>query len=148
MNGDETMKFNNGSESILTSGIFSQLIRIKNCPIENGQRRNVQITATRDTFFSVPGYINYKGKKISGFASYDDNGWVFIATGKHSESIVKADKWEKGFNAGYTRDTSDYRHYQYEYKDSPLSLKHYNIGFAQGLSASDYVHKLADKQTI
>jgi hypothetical protein len=61
------MKFENGSESILSTGPFSQLIRVLNCPCSDGKVRSVRVTGQPTTAFTVPASTRVNGKTVTGF---------------------------------------------------------------------------------
>ena len=46
---------------------------------EDGEKANWFATDHADTFFSIPGYIHKKGKKIKGFVMVEDNLYKFIS---------------------------------------------------------------------
>ena len=74
------MKHQNGSESILSTGPWMQLLRVRSCPVfrrdesacsaefhPTGAVRSVEVTGEPDTFFSIPGRASFAGVKVPGF---------------------------------------------------------------------------------
>ena len=45
---------------------------------ENGERRNWFKTGEPETYFSIPGYMHVKGKKVMGSATVTDGLWRFV----------------------------------------------------------------------
>lgn len=81
----------NGSRSYRTADPFASVARIENCPCEDGVCRTAFATAEADTFFSIPACV-YVGKKtVSGFLTYDEEGYRFVVNqmGKNAELITK-----------------------------------------------------------
>lgn len=69
----------NGSIAFRTPFPFAQLSKIKNCPVSGTTiRRTASITGQPDTYFSIPARIKYKEKNISGFVSYNEEGYYFV----------------------------------------------------------------------
>lgn len=82
------MELPNGSRRRLTPFPFASLARVENCPCgspDSPIRRNVQVTGEPNTYFSVPGYVSWKGRKVRGFVTvhsgYDGRpeGYYFVA---------------------------------------------------------------------
>jgi len=78
------MIYANGSKSILSTGPFSQLVRVLNCPCSDGKVRSVRITGQPTTYFSVPASTKVCGKTVTGFVTmaptYEEGvkeGYVF-----------------------------------------------------------------------
>ena len=61
------MKYENGSESIMSRGPFSQLIRVLNCPCSDGKVRSVRVTGQPDSAWTVPASTRVRGKTVTGF---------------------------------------------------------------------------------
>jgi len=61
------MKYDNGSQPILSSGPFSQLVRVLNCPCSDGKVRSVRVTGQPDTVWTVPASTRVRGKTVTGF---------------------------------------------------------------------------------
>jgi len=73
------MRYSNGSDSIVSRGLFSQLIGVANCPCSDGKRRTVSRIGIPDTRFSAPGSVKVQGKTVTGFVSCDEDGYTFHA---------------------------------------------------------------------
>lgn len=74
------MIYPNGSESVYSTGLWAQLIKVKNCPCSDGVRRTVHRIRTPDTFWTAPGHVYVKGKTVTGFTSMDNHdGYTFHA---------------------------------------------------------------------
>lgn len=78
------MKCPNGSESVMSSGPWSQTVAIKHCVCSDGRPRYARITGQPDTFFSIPAAVKVKGKTVTGFVSINtscgkDEGYIFHA---------------------------------------------------------------------
>jgi len=58
---------------------WRQLTYVGGVICEDKQRANWFATDYADTFFSIPGYIYKKGKKIKGFVTVEDNLYKFIS---------------------------------------------------------------------
>jgi len=71
--------YKNKSESVLSPGPFSQLIKILNCPCADGVRRTIHRIGTPDTMWTAPGRVYVKGRTITGFISSNDEGYKFHA---------------------------------------------------------------------
>ena len=56
-----------------------QLTYVGGAICEDGEKANWFATDDADTFFSIPGYIHKKGKKIKGFVTVEDNLYKFIS---------------------------------------------------------------------
>lgn len=67
------MKYANGCETVLSRFPFAQLVRVLNCPCQDGQRRTAIITGTADTFFSIPAKVRVGGKWVTGFVTSADD---------------------------------------------------------------------------
>lgn len=55
-----------------------QLTYVGGVICEDGEKANWFATDYADTFFSIPGYIHKKGKKVKGFVTVEDNLYKFI----------------------------------------------------------------------
>jgi len=53
------------------------LSAIDNCRSQLGFRVNVRITGQPDTYFSIPAEIRFKGCKVRGYITTDDEGYIF-----------------------------------------------------------------------
>ena len=90
-------------------GPFGEIRSIKNCICSDGRQRTAFTTSTADTFFSIPAYVNVKGKKVSGFITRetlqgytrefaeDPAVWKFIAYqyGKNAALLPRGAYLEK-----------------------------------------------------
>ncbi len=89
------MKFQNGSESILSSGPFSELIRVLNCPCSDGKIRNVRVTGQPTTAWTIPASTRVNGKTVIGFLTMTptyQEGYVFHTNSyEKNSSLLK--KW-------------------------------------------------------
>lgn len=47
---------------------------------EDGSKANWFKTSEPDTFFSIPGYIHRKGKRVQGFITVEDDLYSFTAS--------------------------------------------------------------------
>ena len=74
----ERFEFSNGAIGWRPGGPFDCLgpwAKVENCPIYGTTiRRTAYATGYSDTFFSVPAVARYKGRRIVGFLTQDDNG--------------------------------------------------------------------------
>jgi hypothetical protein len=61
------MKCANGSESIMSRGPFSQLIRVLNCPCSDGKVRSIRVTGQPQTVWTIPASTRVRGKTVTGF---------------------------------------------------------------------------------
>lgn len=80
----------NGATSWATGGPFDCLghfAKIQNCPIEIGgaivDRLTCYATGYADTMWSVPACTRKRGRYVSGFFTYRDDGPAFIPHDKH-----------------------------------------------------------------
>ena len=51
---------------IVTYGFWQIPVRVTHCLCPDGKRRNVKLTATPDTFFSIPAKVSYRGTSVTG----------------------------------------------------------------------------------
>jgi hypothetical protein len=74
----ERFEFPNGAIGWSPGGPFDCLgpwAKVQNCPIHGtGFRRTCYATGYADTWFSVPAVTRYKGKRVKGFFTQDDDG--------------------------------------------------------------------------
>ncbi len=65
------------------------LSKIENCPVDDIRIkvRTVYITGEPDTYFTVPAAFSLKGKRIKGFVSYDEDGYVFRIYNSSQETV-------------------------------------------------------------
>jgi hypothetical protein len=73
------MRYPNGSEAVLSSSPWQQLIGVKRCPCSDGRPRRVTHIGVPDTFWTAPGRVVVKGKTVTGFVSCDERGYTFHA---------------------------------------------------------------------
>jgi len=90
------MKYPNGSESILSSGPWMQLIAIRGAICSDGKPRYAKITGQADTYFSCPARVKVNGKSVTGFISCDNNGYTFTASSflKNAALLPKRDAYD------------------------------------------------------
>ena len=55
-------------------GMWQIAIRCEGAICSDGIRRNVQITASPDTFYSIPGRVTVKGRTVTGFVTTYEPG--------------------------------------------------------------------------
>ena len=55
------------------------LTYVKGIHCEDGTKANWFKSAEADTYFSIPGYIHRKGKRVNGFLTCDDGCYEFVA---------------------------------------------------------------------
>lgn len=53
------------------------LSAIDNCRTALGFRANVSITGEADTWFSIPAEFRFKGCRVRGYVTSDDDGLIF-----------------------------------------------------------------------
>lgn len=77
---DKGTVYTNGSVALRTPFPFAQLSKIKSCPILGSTvKRTAVITGQPDTYFSIPARIKYKQKTISGYVTFNEEGYYFVA---------------------------------------------------------------------
>lgn len=74
----ERFEFPNGAIGWRPGGPFDCLgpwAKVQNCPINGtGLRRTCYATGYADTWFSVPAVTRYKGRRVTGFFTTDNEG--------------------------------------------------------------------------
>lgn len=73
------MTYPNGSQSVLSRGSFAQLVQVRAVPCSDGKSRNTKPLGRTDTSFSVPAAVCVKGRTVTGFLTYTDDGYTFTA---------------------------------------------------------------------
>lgn len=87
------MKYDNGSESVLSRFPFAQLVKVRNVPCSDGKRRTTCRVSTPDTFFSVPAAVRVKGKTVAGFLTCEEDGWKFTAN-QYGKNGAMLPRWK------------------------------------------------------
>ena len=79
---NEPFEYDNGAIGWRPGGPFDCLgpwAKVQNCPVEGYERRyTCYATGYADTFFSVPGVVTIKGKRLTGFFMLEDDNPVFV----------------------------------------------------------------------
>ena len=78
----EKFEFPNGAIGYRPGGPLDCLgpyAKVSNCPIEGTDLRLTgYATDYSDTFFSVPAYTRYRGKRITGYFTLHEGGCIFV----------------------------------------------------------------------
>lgn len=99
------MLYPNGSESVLSPGPWSQLVKVRGAVCSDGVPRTATVTGQPTTAFSIPARVKARGKTISGYLTmaptYIDGvkeGWIFRVTlsGVNATVLPLAHPWEIG----------------------------------------------------
>lgn len=53
------------------------LAAVDNCRTKLGFRANVSIKGEADTYFSIPAEFRFKGSRVNGYITYDEDGPIF-----------------------------------------------------------------------
>lgn len=57
-------------------GPWHQLVAVRHCLCPDGRRRYVTITSEPDTYSTVPGRVQYRGRTVSGYVtSHETEGF-------------------------------------------------------------------------
>ena len=78
----ERHEFPNGAIGYRPGGpsdCLGPFAKVTNCPIDGTELRlTAYATGYADTYFSVPAYTRYRGNRITGFFTLEDEGCVFV----------------------------------------------------------------------
>jgi hypothetical protein len=89
----EKIEYSDGSIGWRPGGPFDCLgpwAKVQNCAIDGTElRRTAYATGYADTYFSIPAVTRYKGQRITGFMTMQDDCPVFVPHTCHLEKLNK-----------------------------------------------------------